>query len=83
MRLIGTKVLVEILEPNQQTAAGIILPADKQDKNKGKVLFVGSGVEYLKVGDTVRYYPNSGTYYEFDGKRCLFLREDQDIEVVL
>lgn len=74
------KVLVEKLPMEQSTSAGIILPSgDVNDKFKGTVLMVGPDVDFLKVGDVVKYYEHTGTEVEHDGKDCIILREKSEI----
>ncbi|MGH2666062.1 GroES family chaperonin [Flavobacterium sp.] len=83
MKVIGKRVLVEKIVPAEKTAAGIFIPIANQKQNEGIVLAVGDKTKYIKVGDKVRYYQHAGVYVEHDGKECLFLHEENDIELVL
>ena len=84
IRLIRDKVLVEIIEPETKTASGIYIPTDSSQKTlKGIVFMVGPEVQFVKPGDTVKYYDHCGSAIEYQGKNCLFLKEKTDIEVVL
>lgn len=83
MQLLGRKVLVEKIKPQEATASGVIIPMANRKKNEGTVIAVSDKAEFVKVGDTVRYFQGSGVPYEHEGKDCLFLREDHDIELIL
>lgn len=82
--LIRDKVLVEILEAADKTASGIFIPTDSSKKTlKGKVLMNGPSVKHIKEGDKVKYYDHCGEPIEYQGKKCIFLKESTDIEVIL
>lgn len=81
MRLIGKKVLIEIVEAAEKNEAGIILPENKRPKNRGKVSIVGPEVTAVSVGNDVQFYMGVGTPIEYEGKKCLFVKEDE-IEIV-
>lgn len=83
MQLLGRKVLVEKIEPKETTASGIFIPLANQKQNEGIVIEVSNNVEFVKVGDKIRYFQNAGVPYIHEGKNCLFLKEDQDIELIL
>jgi co-chaperonin GroES (HSP10) len=82
MKLPGDKVLIQIIEPAATTAAGLFILRDKQQDNEGVVLDFGPRVSFLSIGDKVRHYKGCGTAYEYEGKKCLFLKKDE-IELVL
>jgi chaperonin GroES len=82
--ILRDKVLVEIIEPETKTASGIYIPTDASSKTlKGTVLMVGPKVQFVKPGDTVKYYDHCGSIMEYQGKNCIFLKEETDIEVIL
>ena len=54
-----------------------------EDTRRAKVIAIGDQVKHLKIGDVIQYHNGCGTPYEHEGKKCLFLSEDQDIEVIL
>ena len=82
---LGDRLLVEPLEQEERTAAGIVLPETAKEKpQKGKVLSTGPGVRKedgtriamdVKVGDKVLYAKYGGTEFKMDGKKLLILRE--------
>ena len=83
-KIIRDKVLVEISEAVTKTASGIFLPGEAVKKPlEGKVIMVGPATKKVKVGDTVRYYDHCGTPIEYQGKDCIFLKEEFDIIVIL
>jgi co-chaperonin GroES (HSP10) len=84
MKPLRNTVLAEIIEPNNVTKSGLILPVNEKNKYRAKVLYVGFGVKYLRVGDIVNYHQGRGTeYINEDGKNCIFLNEEVDIDHIL
>ena len=82
---LGDRVLVEILEAEEKTKGGIILPdTAKEEKTEGKVVSVGSGkvlesgkvqpVE-VKKGDRVIFGKWGGDDISIDGKKHKILKE--------
>lgn len=77
-------LLIEPLEAETKTAAGIYLPDNASEKpQKGKILAVGavettdSGTKRFapcKVGDTVVYKKWGGNEVKVDGKEYLFVK---------
>lgn len=83
MKIVGTKVLVELSKTKETTESGVFIPVSNRIQNEGTVILVGNKTQFVKVGDKIRYYPQCGTKTEYDGKDCLFLKEDGEIEVIL
>jgi chaperonin GroES len=79
MKILKNRVLAEIIK--EEVKNGIILST--LQKNKAKVLEVGIEAKFVKKGDLIQYHAGFGTPYTHEGKDCLFLVEDQDIEVIL
>ena len=86
LKPLGDRVIVEILEEEQTTASGIVLPDTAKEKpQKGKVLAVGDGKWDdegekripldVSEGDEVLYSKYGGTEITVDGKDLLVLRE--------
>jgi chaperonin GroES len=85
---LSDRILVEILEAEEKTKGGIILPdTAKQEKAEGKVVAVGSGKRLengslqpleVKKGDRVLFGKYSGDEIEVDGKKHKIL-EEKDI----
>ena len=90
---LGDKILVEILEAEEKTKGGIILPdTAKEEKTEGKVIAVGAGkllesgkVQPLEVkkGDRVLFKKwGSGDDITIDGKKCRILAEGDILAVI-
>lgn len=78
MKILKNRVLAEIIK--EETKNGIILSTTQ--KNKARVLEVGIETKFVKKGDLIQYHAGFGTPYTHEGKDCLFLIEDQEIEVI-
>lgn len=76
---LGDHVVIKLLEKEEVTASGIVLPdtVDKKEKAEGKVVAVGSGkllengtrsVMEVKVGDTVLIKKWGGDEVEVKGE---------------
>lgn len=88
---LGDKILVEVLEAEEKTKGGIILPdTAKEEKTEGKVISVGTGkvlesgkIQPLEVkkGDRVIYGKYSGDEIVIDGKKHKVLKESEVIAI--
>ena len=91
IKTIGDKILVEILEAEEKTKGGIILPdTAKEEKSEGKVVSVGGGrfldtgkVQPLEVkkGDRVLFGKYSGEDVLIDGKKHKVLKEGEVLAI--
>ena len=81
---LGDRVVVKVLEKEETTKSGIVLPeAAKEKPQEGEVLAVGSGelIEgkriplEVKVGDRVIYSKYAGTEVKMDDQEYLILRQ--------
>lgn len=82
---LGDRILVELLEAEEKTKGGIILPdTAKEEKTEGKVIAVGSGkllesgkIQPLEVkkGDRVIFGKWGGDDITIDGKKHKILKE--------
>lgn len=89
---LGDRVLVEIVEAEETTKGGIILPdTAKQEKAEGVVSAVGKGKTNddgsvtpleVKKGDKVLYGKYSGDEIVVDGKKFKILRESEILAIV-
>ena len=87
----GDRILVKLLEQEEKSPGGIILPDTAKEKpQEGKIIAVGKGrlledgtVKPLevKVGDTVLFARYSGTEVTHEEKEFLILREDDILAV--
>ena len=88
---LGDKILVEVLEAEEKTKGGIILPdTAKEEKSEGRVVAVGSGklldsgkVQALEVkkGDRVIFGKYSGDEILIDGKKHKILKESEVLAI--
>ena len=88
---LGDKILVEVLEAEERTKGGIILPdTAKEEKTEGKVVSVGAGkvlesgkVQPLEVkaGDKVIFGKYSGDEIIIDGKKHKIIKETEVLAV--
>ncbi len=90
---LADRVLIEVLEAEEKTKSGIVLPDTAKEKpQQGKVLAVGDGkllengeVKKLSVkkGDVVVFSKYAGTEVRDDeGNEYLILREDDILAIV-
>ena len=85
LKPLGDRLIVEVLEEEEVTASGIVLPDTAKEKpQRGKVLAVGDGKfgddnERVPLdvseGDEVLYSKYGGTEITVDGEDLLVLRE--------
>ena len=88
---LGDKILVEILDAEEKTKGGIILPdTAKEEKAEGKVIAVGTGkvldsgkVQPLEVkkGDKIIFGKYSGDEIVIDGRKHKILKESEVLAV--
>ena len=93
MRPLDDRVVVEVLEAEERTAGGILLPdTAKQKPQRGRVIAVGPGKlldsgQRAKVavvkGDEVLYGRYSGTDVEVERKEIKILRESDILAKVV
>jgi chaperonin GroES len=90
---LGDRVIVEVLEEEELTVSGIVLPDTAKEKpQKGKVLAVGPGSrdedgEYIKMdveeGDVVIFSKYGGTEIKLGSEDVLILRESDILAKVV
>jgi chaperonin GroES len=89
---LGDRVLVEILEAEEITKGGIVLPDTAQEKpQQAKVVAVGKGkisddgkvvpLE-VKAGDVVLFGKYAGTEFKIDDKNLLMLKEEDILGII-
>jgi chaperonin GroES len=88
---LADRVLVEILEAEEKTKGGIILPdTAKEEKTEGKVVAVGAGktlesgkVQAIEVkkGDRVLFGKYSGDDIVIDGAKHKILKESEILAI--
>jgi chaperonin GroES len=91
LKPLGDRVVAEVLDEEQTTASGIVLPDTAQEKpQRAKVLAVGSGhYEFghhvpleVEVGDEILFSKYGGTEVKDGGKDLLILRESDILAVI-
>ncbi len=90
---LGDRVIVEVLDEEEMTVSGIVLPDTAKEKpQKGKVLAVGPGArdedgEYIKMdveeGDVVIFSKYGGTEIKVGSEDVLILRESDILAKVV
>ena len=88
---LGDKILVEVLEAEEKTKGGIILPdTAKEEKTEGKVVSVGPGKTLdsgkvqpvdVKKGDKVIYNKYAGDDFVIEGRKHKILKESEILAV--
>lgn len=92
LKPLGDRVVVKVLEEEEQrTAGGIVLPDTAKEKpQKGEVIAVGSGKLLdngervpleVKVGDRIIFAKYGGTEVKVNGTEYLILRESDILAI--
>ena len=84
-RPLHDRVLIEVLDSEEKTAGGIIIPDTAKEKpQEGKVVAMGSGSRAedgkiipmdVKIGDIVLFGKWSGTEVKIEGKEYSIMKE--------
>lgn len=94
LRPLGDRIIIELVEVEEKTAFGIVLPDSAKEKSQtGKIVAVGTGrvldngtrLELdVKVGDEIIFskFSNSVTEVKYDGVEYLILRESDVLAIV-
>ena len=91
-RPLHDRVLIEVLDSEEKTAGGIIIPDTAKEKpQEGKVVAVGSGARTedgkvipmdVKVGDLVLFGKWSGTEVKMNGADYLIMKESDIMGII-
>lgn len=89
---LGDRVVVKVLESEEKTKSGIVLPDTAKEKpQQGKILAVGTGRILdngtkvpldVKVGDKIIFSKYGGTEIKIDGDEVLILAERDILGIV-
>jgi len=84
---LGDRVVIKMLETEESTKSGIVLPGSAKEKPQvAEVIAVGPGTEEVKmevkVGDKVLMSKYAGTEVKYDGQEYTILKQG-DILAVL
>jgi len=84
-RPLHDRVLIKVLESEEKTAGGIIIPDTAKEKpQEGEIVAVGPGAKNnegkispldVKIGDKVLFGKWSGTEVKIDGKEYSIMKE--------
>ena len=89
---LGDRLIVEVLEEEETTVSGIVLPDTAKEKpQRGKVVAVGNGKILedgkrvtldVKSGDRILFGKYSGNEVKIDGDDYLILREEDVLAIL-
>lgn len=84
LKPLGDRVIIEIVEAEEKTASGIVLPDSAQEKpQQGRVIAVSEKTNFdLKEGDNIIFSKFAGTEVKHEGKEYLILRETDILAVI-
>jgi chaperonin GroES len=92
LKPLGDRVVIELIQTEEKTASGIVLPDTAKEKpQEGKVIAVGPGrvldsgervTPEVKVGDRIIFSKYAGTEVKYEGKEYLILRESDILAVI-
>ena len=92
LKPLGDRVVIEIVEAEEKTASGIVLPDTAKEKpQEGRVVAVGTGrvldsgekvALEVKEGDRIIFSKYAGTEVKYDGKEYLIIRENDVLAIV-
>ncbi|MCI2257170.1 co-chaperone GroES [Domibacillus sp. 8LH] len=92
LKPLGDRVVIELVESEEKTASGIVLPDSAKEKpQEGKVVAVGTGrvldsgervALEVAEGDRIIFSKYAGTEVKFEGNDYLLLRENDILAVI-
>jgi chaperonin GroES len=92
LKPLGDRVVIELVEAEEKTASGIVLPDTAKEKpQEGRVVAVGTGrvldngekvALEVKEGDRIIFSKYAGTDVKYDGKEYLIIRENDVLAIV-
>lgn len=92
LKPLGDRVVIEVVETEEKTASGIVLPDSAQEKpQEGKVIAVGTGrvtdngeriAPEVSEGDSVIFSKYAGTEVTVNDKEYLILRESDILAII-
>ena len=92
LRPLGDRIVIELIEAEEKTASGIVLPDSAKEKpQEGKIVAIGTGrvlengtrVELdVKEGDRIIFSKYSGTEVKYENNDYLILRESDVLAVI-
>lgn len=92
LKPLGDRVVLKVLEAEERTASGIVLPDTAKEKpQQGEILAVGPGRHNeegrlipmeVKVGDRVLFAKYAGTEVKYQSDEFLVLKESDILAIV-
>lgn len=92
MKVLDSKVLLQIIKENTKTESGFILPENTNDYERAKVISIGdelekkreqsSGEPVLKPGDEVYIYLSSGKKIKVEGEEYRVVTSNEIIVIL-
>ena len=92
LKPLGDRVIIELVESEEKTASGIVLPDTAKEKpQEGKVVAVGTGrvlengervALEVAEGDRIIFSKYAGTEVKYDGNEYLILRESDILAII-
>ncbi len=92
LRPLGDRIVIELVESEEKTASGIVLPDTAKEKpQEGKVVAVGTGrvldsgervALEVAVGDRIIFSKYAGTEVKYQGTEYLIIRENDILAVI-
>ncbi|WP_010651725.1 co-chaperone GroES [Oceanobacillus massiliensis] len=89
---LGDRVVIELVEQEETTASGIVLPDSAKEKpQEGRIVAVGTGrvtesgervALEVSEGDVIIFSKFAGTEVKYQGTEYLILRENDILAVV-
>ncbi len=89
---LGDRVVIKVLEKEQKTLSGIVLPDTAKEKpQEGEIVAVGTGKVLdngqrvaleVKAGDKVIFSKYAGTEVKIDGQEYLILSERDILAII-
>ncbi|QPC48208.1 co-chaperone GroES [Mangrovibacillus cuniculi] len=92
LKPLGDRVVIELVETEEKTASGIVLPDSAKEKpQEGKVVAVGTGrvldngervALEVAEGNRIIFSKYAGTEVKYEGNEYLILRESDILAIV-
>ena len=92
LKPLGDRVIIELVESEEKTASGIVLPDTAKEKpQEGKVVAVGTGrvldngervALEVAEGDRIIFSKYAGTEVKYDNTEYLILRENDILAII-
>lgn len=92
LKPLGDRIVIELVESEEKTASGIVLPDTAKEKpQEGKVVAVGTGrvldsgervALEVSAGDRIIFSKYAGTEVKYEGKEYLIVRENDILAII-